>query len=204
MNPRTIHRFLSWLLTGVLLLPLAASADPVLDLSQTVRAATEEMLAVVCEKPTDDRPLAERAHAALQKYFDFPMMTRRAAGPGWREYTPEQQQRITTLLTELVVRSYCSHFDSTIRSRAAYAAPVELAKDRCELPTTIIYASQNFAVTYRAEKIAGNWHIYDVIVEGVSLVANYRAQFNALFQQGGAEAIIHALEENLATPVPAK
>ena len=74
--------------------------------------------------------------------------------------------------------------------------------DLSELPTTIIYPSQSIAVSYRAELMPDGWRFYDVIVEGVSLVANYRAQFTALFQQGGADAIISALEKNLAENPP--
>lgn len=176
----------------------AAAAEPV----QTLQTATDQVLAIIYEKPADGRLLADRARPVMEKYFNFASLTRRSVGPGWRQFSPAQQQRTTQLLTELVIRNYCAHFDTAVRSRVTYGTPMVLAPDRCELPTTIIYNDKNIAVSYRAEQLPEGWRFYDVIVEGVSLVANYRAQFTELFQKGGADAIISALEKNLAENPP--
>jgi phospholipid transport system substrate-binding protein len=201
MIPRSCRFLLPPVLAGVLFSSLAGA--PPADPGQILRAATDQVLAIIYDLPADGRPLAKRAQPVLEKYFNFESLTRRAVGPGWRQLTPAQQQRTTTLLAELVVRSYCSHFDTTVRSRVTYGALVATAAGRCELPTTVTYSDKNFAVAYRAELMPEGWRFYDVIVEGVSLVANYRAQFTELFQKGGADAIISALEKNLAENPPA-
>ena len=202
MIPRSFRFLLPPVLAGVMFSPLtgavATAADPV----QVLRTATDELQAVIFEKPADRQPLAERARPRLVKYFNFESLTRLSVGPAWRQLTPGQQQHTIKLLTELVVRNYCAHFDTAVRSRVTYAAPVALAAGRCELPTTIIYPDRSIAVTYRVEQMPDGWRCYDIIVEGISLVANYRAQFTALFQKGGADAIISALEKNLAENPP--
>lgn len=203
MNPPLSRGLLALLLASALLAGRANGAESANDPGQTVRTTYDQVLAIIYEQPADGRPLAARVQPVLEKYFDFAALTRRAVGPGWRQLTAGQQQRATELLTGLIVRNYCAHFDTAVRSRIAIAAPVTLAAGRCEVPTTIIYSGRNIAVTYRAEQMPDGWRFYDVIVEGVSLVANYRAQFTALFQQGGAEAIIHALEEKLGEPLSA-
>lgn len=203
MNPPLSRVLLALILASALLAGRVDGAESAKDPGQAVRAANDQVLAIIYDQPADRRPLAARMRPVLKKYFDFEMLTRRAIGPGWRQLTPGQQQRATGLLTELIVRNYCAHFDTSVRSRITIAAPVALAAGRCEVPTTIIYSGRNISVTYRAEQMPDGWRFYDVIVEGVSLVANYRAQFTALFQQGGAEAIIHALEEKLGEPLSA-
>lgn len=202
MIPRSFRFLLPPVLAGVMFSRLAGAVATAADPVQTLRTATDELLAVLYEKPVDGRPLIERTRPVMEKYFDFASLTRRAVGPGWRQLTPGQQERATQLLTELIVRNYCAHFDTAARSRVTYATPLAMAAGRCELPTTVIHTGQNIAVAYRAELMPDGWRFYDVIVEGVSLVANYRAQFTALFQQGGAEAIISALEKNLAENPP--
>ena len=202
MSP-PLCRSLRWLAgTAALLSSALAAATDLADAEQMLQTTTREFLAIMYQPPAGGALLTERTRPVLEKYFNFALLTRRAVGPGWRQFTPEQQERITRLLTEVVIRSYCSHFDTNLRSQITYAAPVALAPDRCELPTTIVYAGRNIAVSYRAERLPEGWRCYDVIVEGVSLVANYRAQFTALSAKGGAAAIIHALDENLAANPP--
>ena len=203
MIPRPFRSHLPPVLAAAMLAPLTAFAGSATDPGQMLRTATDQVLAIIYEKPADSRPLATRVRPVMEKYFDFESLTRRAVGPGWRQLTSAQQQRTTKLLTELVLRNYCSHFDTVVRSHITFAEPVELAAGRCELPTTVSHTGQNYAVAYRAEQMPDGWRFYDVIVEGVSLVANYRAQFTALFQKGGADAIIRALEEKIEEPLPA-
>lgn len=202
MIPRSCRFLLPPVLVCALLAGRAAGTEIAKDPAQAVRTTNDQVLAIIYEQPADGRLLAARVQPVLEKYFDFAALTRRAVGPGWRQLTPGQQQRATELLTGLIVRNYCAHFDTSVRSRISIAAPVALAAGRCEVPTTIVYSGKNIAVTYRAELMPDGWRFYDVIVEGVSLVANYRAQFTALFQQGGAAAIISALEKKLAENPP--
>jgi len=198
MIPRCLRFLLPPVLAGVILLTRANAAATVTDPEQTLRAVTDQVMEVVYDKPADGRTLAARVQPVMEKYFDFALLTRRAVGPGWRQLTPAQQQRTIQLLTEMIVRNYCARFDTVNRSRVIYATPVQVAPGRYELPTTVSHTRRDYAVVYRAELMPDGWRFYDVVVEGVSLVANYRAQFTALFQQGGADAIISALEKNLA------
>ncbi|HEY9249930.1 MAG TPA: ABC transporter substrate-binding protein, partial [Rariglobus sp.] len=149
---------------------------------------------------------AARVRPALEKYFNFESITRRAVGPGWRDFTPEQRARTTTLFTDLVIRTYANRFEVGERPGITYAKAIVPDASRPtlrELPTTIDYAGKKYAVTYRVEHAGNNWLIYDVIIEGVSMISNWRAQLTPLFQSGGAAAVIAALEKNLSQE-PAK
>jgi phospholipid transport system substrate-binding protein len=68
-----------------------------------------------------------------------------------------------------------------------------------DVPTTLVYKGGRYAVTYRMEQIGG-WRIADVVIEGVSLIANYRSQLDATFKQGGVEAVIRSLEQSVSRP----
>jgi phospholipid transport system substrate-binding protein len=204
MNPRLFCALLVPVIAGIISGPLAAAPGNAADAGRILRTATDETMAIIYDKAADSRPLAERVQPVMEKYFNFDALTRRAVGPGWRQLTSDQQRRVTVLLSALVIRNYCSHFDVNVRSTVIYAAPVDLASGRCELPTTLTYTGQSYAVAYRAELLPEGWRFYDVVVEGVSLVANYRAQIEPLFQKGGADAVIHALADKLAEPPSTK
>ena len=177
---------------------VAASAQT--EPQQVLRGAVDEVLAIAYDGKTTTQPLAVRVRPVLEKYFNFESITRRAIGPGWRQFKPEQQQRAIMLFTDLVIRTYADRFEAGDQPGITYSAPVELAPGKRELPTTINYAGKKYTVAYRMELISGGWRIYDVIIEGVSMIANYRTQFDSLVQRGGADAVIHALEKNLAQP----
>lgn len=163
-----------------------------------LQTAVDEVLALAYSTSGDAAALAIRVRPVLEKYFAFDLVTQRAIGPGWRQFTPEQQARVTVLFTDLVITTYAGRFTPGEKPNIRFGAPAELSAKRREVPSSIVYQGNTYAVSYRLENTAAGWRIYDVIIEGVSMVANYRSQFDALFQKGGAESIIRALEEKRA------
>jgi phospholipid transport system substrate-binding protein len=175
-------------------LAAAEADDPV----AMLRAGVDEVLAVSSKVGADLPPLRIRERPVLEKYFTFEGITRRAIGQGWGQFTPEQQQRVVVLFTELVIRTYVDKLVPGEQPKIGFGAPIELLRNRREVPSTLTYEGSTYAVTYRLEKISGSWRIYDVIIEGISMVSNYRTQFDEIFQKGGASEIIRSLEKKLA------
>ena len=137
---------------------------------------------------------------ALEKCVAFDLVTRQAMGPGWRQFSATDQKRVTDLFSELLIRTYSARVVGTQRPKIVYGTPTDLAPDRREFPTRVIPTSGNepVAVVYRLIRLPTGWRIYDMLIEGVSFVANYRAQFDEIIQKGGAPAVIRALETKLA------
>ena len=196
------HRIQTWtlllLLVGAVRLSNAASVD---DPVAMLRASTDEVLSIAYSGHGSEN-LAARVRPLLEKSFAFDLVTRQAMGPGWRQFSATDQKRVTELFTELLIRTYSSRVVGTQRPKIAYGSPAELGPDRREIPTRVTMASSSepFAVVYRMIKLPAGWRTYDVLIEGVSFVANYRAQFDEIIQNGGASAVIRTLETKLATP----
>lgn len=185
----------------------ALRAEPVVEAGEMLRTAVDEVLAIAYDGKTAETPLTARVRPTLEKYFNFQSITRRAIGPGWRQFTPEQQARTISLFTDLVIRTYADRFEVGTRPGITYAKariPDASRPALRELPTTIDYAGKKYTVIYRVEQAGDNWRVYDVIIEGVSMIANWRSQLDPIFQKGGAPAVIASLEKNLAQPVVAK
>jgi phospholipid transport system substrate-binding protein len=170
-----------------------------------LRNATDEVLSIAYSNHGNET-LAARLRPSLQKYFDFDLVTRQAMGPGWRQFSANDQKRVADLFSELMIRTYSARVVGTQRPKIVYGTPVELASDRREVPTRVTGSSSNdpIAVVYRLVKLPAGWRIYDVLIEGVSFVANYRAQFDELIQKGGASAVIRTLETKLAAPADSR
>lgn len=188
------------------LLSLAAAfslhaAEPAIGPAEMLKASVDEVLAIAYDQANATTPLAQRVRPLLEKNFNFEAVTRRAIGPGWRQFTPEQKTRTVSLFTEVVIRTYADKFEVGDRPGITYAKPVIPDAKRPELrelPTTIDYAGKKYSVLYRVEQAGDSWRIYDVIIEGVSMVANWRAQLDPIYQRSGADGVIAALEKNLS------
>jgi phospholipid transport system substrate-binding protein len=198
MNLRILFLFM---VSTLVALVGAQAAEPAVDATTMLRTAVNEVLAIAYDGQTATTPLAVRVRPALEKYFNFQAVTRRAIGPGWRQFTPEQQERATFLFTDLVIRSYANRFEIGDRPGITYANAVIPDPKRPalqEISTTIDYAGKNYSVVYRVEQSGDSWRIYDVNIEGVSMIANWRSQLDPIYQRGGAAAVITALEKNLS------
>jgi len=189
-------RFLLLLLTPLVLLTRTATASTE-EAEKRLQTAVNEVLGIA-DHASNASSLATSLRPILDKYICFDVMTRRAVGPGWRQFSPDQQKKATELFTTLIIRTYSAKFTPGAHPEIKYKAATEPAPGRVEIATTTMYEGNHYEVIYRLEQADG-WRITDVVIEGVSLIANYRTQFDSEFKKGGAEAVISALNQSVAT-----
>ena len=155
-----------------------------------------DQVVAVADRSKSTSDLAKNVRPVLEKALSFPAMTRRAVGPGWRQFTEAQKNEAVNLFTTLIIRTYSEKFTIGERPEVTYKAASEPAPGRVEIPTTLLYKGSRYEVVYRLEAAEG-WKITDIVVEGVSFVANYRTQFDVQFKSGGAEAVLAALRKSV-------
>ncbi|MCB1276622.1 ABC transporter substrate-binding protein [Prosthecobacter sp.] len=177
--------------------PLAVSAQLV-DAQTRLKSAVTEVLSVA-DRTANRSALPESLRPVLQKHVSFETMTKRAVGPGWRQFTGAQQQQATHLFSTLIIRSYSNKFTPGEHPAITYKAAVSPADGRVDVPTNMVYKGSHYTVVYRMEQVQG-WRITDVVIEGVSLIANYRSQLDAQFKKGGANAVISSLTQSVSRP----
>jgi phospholipid transport system substrate-binding protein len=158
-----------------------------------LQTAVNEVLEVA-NSVSNQEALATALRPVLQKHLSFEAMTRRAVGPGWRQFSKSQA---TQFFTTLIIRTYSSKFTPGEHPEVQYKAAMIPAAGRVEIPTSLLYQGSRYNVTYRLEQAEG-WKVTDVLIEGVSLVANYRSQFDEEFKKGGANAVVGALSQSVA------
>jgi len=175
------------------------------DPATMLRSSVDEVLSIAYSG-RENQTLPARVRPALEKCFAFDLVTRQAMGPGWRQFSATDQKRAIDLFSELVIRTYSSRVVGTQRPKIAYGTTVMVGADRCEIPTRVTGSSSNepISVVYRIIRLPAGWRIYDVLIEGVSFVSNYRAQFEELIQKGGAPLVIRTLEAKLAAPAASR
>ena len=165
------------------------------DAETALRGAVDEVLAVT-EKSKGGSAMANKLEPILVRRVCFESMTRRAVGPGWRQFTPAQREEATRLFTKLIIRTYSDKFTPGEQPDIKYLKASSPGAGKAEIPTSVVYKGSRYTVTYRLED-RGKWLITDILAEGVSLVANYRAQFDVLVKKGGAVAVIDSLKQSV-------
>jgi phospholipid transport system substrate-binding protein len=128
----------------------------------------------------------------VAKIFDFTEFSSRTVGPRWNTITPEQRRSFTEAFASLLKATYLDRIDGYNGERMEYLGEQLSSKgDRVEVRTTLSMKDNKVVpVNYRMLPKDGNWVVYDVIIENISLVMNYRAQFQELLLKDSPEALM--------------
>ena len=198
-------------MTAALCLPLGAAAQAVTPPDELVKNVTLEVLDLIA-KDKDIRAgnrakLIGLIEAKVLPHFDFASMTSFALGQNWRKATPEQKTRLTDEFKTLLVRTYASalaaYSDQKFDFRPLRAKPTDT--DVTVQVRVLQPGAQPVPIDYSMEKTAAGWKAYDVMVGGVSLVANYRTEFANVVRESGVDGLIKNLAaKNRSLEVGAK
>jgi phospholipid transport system substrate-binding protein len=187
------------------LLPLFAMADnpsPV----QLVKETTSRLLTALKEQKSDIDRDENRLYSLIADialpHFDFNRMSRWTLGHYWRSATPEQRARFVAQFRQLLMRTYghtlMEYRDTKIRYLPLLAAPgAQRVTVRCEAEQA---GGSPIQLAYAMYLTGDGWKVYDVQVEGVSLVTNYRSSFAAIIHNQGMDGLIRALAEKNGEP----
>lgn len=175
---------------------IVATAQGSTDAAESALRTAVDQVLVVTQQSKGGRAMAEELQPILERHVSFEAMTRRAVGPGWRQFTPQQQTEATKLFTKLIIRSYSEKFTPGQQPDIKFLKASSPGDGKVEIPTSAVYKGSKYIITYRLED-RGKWLVTDILAEGVSLVANYRAQFDALVKKGGAVAVLDSLKQSV-------
>lgn len=176
-----------------LLLSAAAWAHPAQErLEQTVNTLTRFLVAEQSQL-RDDAYLQRRVREIVGDVVDFDAATKLAVGPAWREANRAQRQALTDEFTTLLIRVYGSAMREYTGERVEFLPFREGNRaDRAEVRSMLLTGAGPVPVSYKLRD-KGQWRIYDIVVDSVSLVTNYRNTFGSEISRGGIDGLINSL-----------
>jgi len=196
-----MKNFLLGLLTICCLAGAPARAQSVMAPDALAKSVTDEVLAVLSADKDihsgNPKKVVDLIEAKVLPHFNFTRMTQLAVGRNWRQASPEQQKALIEQFRVLLVRTYAAAF-TAYRNQTVEYKPVRMqAGDQEVVVKSQINQPSGPPVTvdYSMEKTDRGWKVYDVAIEGVSLVQNYRSTFSTEVQKGGIEGLVKALTE---------
>jgi phospholipid transport system substrate-binding protein len=170
--------------------------------SEQVKGSIEQVVRVLQDPNLKQESMAEERRAAIRKQaealFDFTETAKRALGRHWQELNESQQREFVSLFTELLERSYTNRIEQYSGERIVYSGD-SIDGDTATVRTKFITKQgTEIPVDYRLLRRGDRWLVYDVFVEGVSLVLNYRTQFDRILRTASYTELVRRMRANNA------
>jgi phospholipid transport system substrate-binding protein len=146
---------------------------------------------------TKDEQVAEIG-VQIEKIFDFTELSKRTLGRDWKKMSAEQQTEFVKLFRELLQGVYANQLLSYSDQKVIFDKETMLKKGRAEVQSYLqTSAGKKIPLFYRLTNKSGSWKVYDVIIEGVSMVKNYRTQFRKILAKGSPDKLIEVLRDKV-------
>jgi phospholipid transport system substrate-binding protein len=157
-----------------------------------LRVQIDRVIATLEDPGLRQKPDARRAavRKIAEQIFDFESTARRSLGRHWQARTPEQRREFVGLFTDLLERAYIARIDTYAGERVTYAGDTVEGEEATVRTRLVTRDGSEVPVDYRMRRAGDRWLVYDVVIEGVSLVANYRSQFNRIIQTSSYEELV--------------
>ena len=170
-----------------------------------VKKAVDEVVRIVSDKEMkkNDHKRRQALKKTISTIFDYSEMAKRSLGKHWNQRTPEEKQKFAELFASLLENSYASKIESYNNEKIVYLKET-IDSDHAEVKSKVVTTKRDeFTLDYRMINQNGKWMVYDVVIEGVSLVSNYRTQFNKIISANGYPELVKKLQnktEELKAP----
>ena len=172
-----------------------------------VKKVVDEVLRIVSNKEMKKPQNEEKRRASLEKaigsIFDYGQMAKLSMGTHWKERTPPEQKEFEQLFETLLENTYATKIEAYNNDKIVYVRE-NVDGNHAEVKSRVITAKgEEYSLNYQLSKEGNEWKVHDVVIEGVSLVANYRGQFNRIIQTQGYDDLVKKLRtKNAAIKAP--
>jgi phospholipid transport system substrate-binding protein len=183
-------------LSSYLLLPSPSRAgDPM----EKVRATVEKVLIIVRNPNLKSVAQKEDLRAQLAEVispgFDLPEMAKRSLGPHWGPRSPEEQQEFVKIFAAMLEKSYVDRIESYSSRNILYTREVEDANYAVVDTKIVTDNREKLSINYKLHSVNKEWKVYDLVIEDVSVVNNYRSQFNRVIARSSFEDLVRMMKE---------
>ena len=162
-----------------------------------VRTSVDGILDILKKGDTMDKAARRSAmEVIIDKRFDFRAMSQRTLATNWKKASDAEKQEFTDLFSQLIQSSYVGKLEAYTNETVEYVA--EKVKGRKALVETMIKtASADIPLNYKMYSKDGNWLVYDVIIEGVSLISNYRSSYQTIVKKEGFDGLMAKMKAKI-------
>ncbi len=187
-------------MTFILCLIFPASAFAGIPL-ETVKGHVDKVLDVLrdpsLKAESAKKVKKDKIKAISEKMFDFAELSKRTLARNWSKFSPVQQKEFIELYKSVLEDAYANKIMAYTDEKIAFGKEVTLTENTVEIRSTVIRTNGDIPIDYRVIMKDGSWRVYDVVIEGVSLINNYRSQFREILANKPPQALLETLREKM-------
>jgi phospholipid transport system substrate-binding protein len=183
------------LLLGASPLRAETTASPKADMQKTI----DDIIKIASTYPGDAQQAVRRGklRELINPKFNFAEMSKRSLGPNWNDITPEEQDDFTKVFSELLARTYLSKIE-TVKPGMVKVESEQVEPPRALVKTTVVSKGDTFPIDYKLSLHNNTWQVYDVVIENIGLVANYRNEFAGIIRKERFSGLMDRLRKKIA------
>jgi phospholipid transport system substrate-binding protein len=169
--------------------------------TEAIRGAVNQGVDILKNAKLDNRQernqVIDRLRQIVYPLFDFNEMAMRSMGGNWRRLNPQQRQEFVSTFTALLEKTYADQIDLYNGQQVVYSGE-NIDGTYAQVDSRIIDKNgQTYSVVYRLHRVDGKWRIYDVVAENISIVNNYRSQFNRVIARSSFEELLKTMKQQV-------
>jgi phospholipid transport system substrate-binding protein len=163
-----------------------------------VKTGTDQVLQLLREYPGNAQVRREKIRAVVDNYFDFDGIAKNALGPHWKQQPNEKQQEFTRDFGQLLFNAYIRKIERYTNEKITYNQ-TQTGGDYAVVRALVVGDQVGeIPIDYHLRLQGGNWKVYDVVIEGVGLVTNYRSQFDEILSRNSFDDLLNQLKRKNA------
>ncbi|MFQ5597909.1 MAG: phospholipid-binding protein MlaC [Nitrospiria bacterium] len=180
---------------AVILLSFPVMADDKAEVDAFIKGKLDVVMTLLQDGSLGKEERNEKILAVITEAFDFPLMAKLTLGKKhWTGLSKKDRSRFTRLFIERLKASYMEKFDLFTDEKIVYSPAVQVG-NKVHMLTELVSGPDKFAMHYKLYKAKTGWQVYDLELEGVSLITTYRSQFNEILQGGTIDDLFAKLEK---------
>ncbi|MCX5803636.1 MAG: ABC transporter substrate-binding protein [Proteobacteria bacterium] len=182
----------------VLMVPFLAFGGAPLDtVKVNVNSVLEVMRDPKLKGEAGKKVKEQRIVAAADKLFDFVELSKRTLGLNWNKFTPEQRREFVELYKTILKDAYVDKITAYTNEQVNFTKEVPLSENMVEVQSSVVTKNGETPIYYRVIKKDSEWKVFDVVIEGVSLISNYRTQFREILGNNPPEKLLETLRKKV-------
>ena len=175
----------------------AIAGEPTEQIRQTVDTVIQILNNKELRKPGKQGERSSKIREAVERTFDFEEMAKRSLALHWKNRTPQEQKEFVSLFTDLLEDTYIKKIERYEDEKVVYTDE-KTEGSYATVKTKVVTTKEiEIPVDYKIFKKGQKWEVYDIVIEGVSLVNNYRTQFNQIIRSGSYEDLVNKLKKKV-------
>jgi len=185
------------ILAASIMLATATISSAEMSPTDSIRGSVDSILTLLKDKGLDQTIRRKEMRKVINERFDFRAMSQRTLAINWKKASGEQQQEFVELFSQLIENTYIGRIEAYTDEKVDY--PGEKIKgDKAVVETLILTASADIPINYKVyRKKNGEWWVYDVIIEGISLISNYRSSYQEIVSKEGFDGLIAKMRDKI-------